>query len=113
MHSGTFLEHLYEWNMYVSENKTGSGKLFKVLVILFITDEQWLEENKLFYSILFYYILFYSILVQVGAGVSVLLLLRRAWLRLQAPAVGTEREGGQSGGHQEKSSKFYQVILYH
>jgi hypothetical protein len=50
------------------------------------------------------------IVVQVGAGVSVLLLLRRAWLRLQAPAIGTEREGGQSGGHQEKSSKFYQVF---
>jgi hypothetical protein len=50
------------------------------------------------------------ILVQVGAGVSVLLLLRRAWLWLQAPAIWTEREGGQSGGHQEKSSKFYQVI---
>jgi hypothetical protein len=40
--------------MYVSENKTGIGKLFKVPVILFITDVQWLKENKLFYSILFY-----------------------------------------------------------
>jgi hypothetical protein len=49
--------------MYVSENKTGSGKLFKVPVILFITDVLWLKENKLFYSILFYSILFYS-----GAG---------------------------------------------
>ncbi len=34
MHSGTSLE----CNMYVFENKTGSGKVFKVPVILFITD---------------------------------------------------------------------------
>ncbi len=40
--------------MYVSENETGRGKVFKVPVILFMTDVQWLKENKLFYSILFY-----------------------------------------------------------
>jgi hypothetical protein len=39
--------------MYVSENETGRGKVFKVPVILFMTDVQWLKENKLFYFILF------------------------------------------------------------
>jgi len=50
------IEHYvwYECNMYVSENETGRGKVFKVPVILLMTDVQWLKENKLFYSILLY-----------------------------------------------------------
>ncbi len=41
------IEHyvLYECNMYISENETGRGKVFKVPVILFMTDVQRLKEN--------------------------------------------------------------------